>query len=95
MHAAWSGITAQSRDDPGHVASNVGGTLELVRQAGSAGTHTFVGLGSQAEYGSYDEPLREDLIPHPTSLYGVAKLCTADLSRACARPTACAGPGCA
>ena len=66
---------AASRDDPRHVAANVGGTLELVRQAGEAGVRAFVGLGSQAEYGPYDEPLREDLTPRPVSLYGIAKLC--------------------
>jgi UDP-glucose 4-epimerase len=81
VHAAWSGISAASRDDPRHVAANVGGTLELVRQAGEAGVRAFIGLGSQAEYGPYDEPLREDLMPRPVSLYGTAKLCTADLTR--------------
>lgn len=81
VHAAWSGISASSRDDPGHVAANVGGTLELVRQAGEAGVRTFVGLGSQAEYGLCDVPLREDMIPRPSSLYGAAKLATADLTR--------------
>jgi UDP-glucose 4-epimerase len=81
VHAAWSGIGAASRDDPSHVAANVGGTLELVRQAGEAGVRVFIGLGSQAEYGPYDEPLREDLTPRPVSLYGIAKLCTADLTR--------------
>jgi UDP-glucose 4-epimerase len=81
VHAAWSGITAGSRDDPRHVAANVGGALELVRQAGEAGTRAFIGLGSQAEYGPHDVPLREDLTPEPVSLYGVAKLATADLTR--------------
>src|SRR3954452_21774129 len=81
VHAAWSGISASSRDDPRHVAANVGGTLELVRQAGEAGVRAFIGLGSQAEYGPYDEPLREELIPRPTSLYGAAKLATAKLTR--------------
>ena len=65
VHAAWSGVTASSRDDPRHVAPNVGGTLELVRQAGEAGMRAFVGLGSQAEYGPCDEPLREDMRPAP------------------------------
>jgi UDP-glucose 4-epimerase len=82
VHAAWSGISAASRDDPRHVAANVGGTLELVRQAGEAGVRGFIGLGSQAEYGPYDEPLREDLAPRPVSLYGTAKLATSDLTRA-------------
>jgi UDP-glucose 4-epimerase len=81
VHTAWSGITASRRDDPSHVATNVGGTLELVRQSGEAGVRVFVGLGSQAEYGPYDETLREDLTPRPVSLYGIAKLCTADLTR--------------
>jgi nucleoside-diphosphate-sugar epimerase len=81
VHTAWSGIAASSRDDPRHVPANVGGTLELVRQAGEAGVRAFIGLGSQAEYGPYDEPLREDLTPRPVSLYGTAKLCTADLTR--------------
>ncbi len=52
-----------------------------MRQAGEAGARAFVGLGSQAEYGPYDEPLREDLTPRPISLYGIAKLATADLTR--------------
>jgi UDP-glucose 4-epimerase len=81
VHAAWSGISASSRDDPAHVAANVGGTLELVRRAGEAGVRAFVGLGSQAEYGPRDEPLREDMSPQPVSLYGAAKLATAELTR--------------
>ena len=81
VHAAWSGVAAAGRDDPRTVAGNVGGTLELVRQAADAGVRVFVGLGSQAEYGPYDEPLREDLTPRPVSLYGMAKLCTAELTR--------------
>ncbi len=81
VHAAWSGVAAADRDDPRHVAPNIGGTLELVRQAGEAGSRAFVGLGSQAEYGPYDEPLREELTPRPVSLYGAAKLCTAELTR--------------
>jgi nucleoside-diphosphate-sugar epimerase len=80
VHAAWSGISASSRDDPRHVSANVGGTLELVRQAGEAGVRAFVGLGSQAEYGLHDEPLREDMTPRPVSLYGAAKLATAGLA---------------
>lgn len=81
VHTAWAGITASSRDDPAHVAANVGGSLSLVHQAAQGGCGVFIGLGSQAEYGSYDEPLREDLEPHPDSLYGAAKLCTGELTR--------------
>jgi UDP-glucose 4-epimerase len=81
IHAAWSGVLARDRDDPRHVARNVGGTLELVRQTGEAGVRAFVGLGSQAEYGPYDEPLREDLAARPASLYGRSKLHAAELTR--------------
>ena len=81
IHAAWSGVLAHDRDDPRHVARNVGGTLELVRQAGETGVRAFVGLGSQAEYGPYDEPLREDLTARPVSLYGRSKLHAAELTR--------------
>jgi UDP-glucose 4-epimerase len=85
VHAAWSGVTAAERDDPGRAFRNIEGTLELVRQAGETGVRTFIGLGSQAEYGPHDEPLREDLTPRPASLYGAAKLCTARLTeRMCA-----------
>ena len=64
VHAAWSGV-ARTRAATTRAMSraNVGGTLELVRQAGEAGVRAFVGLGSQAEYGPYDEPLREDMPP--------------------------------
>jgi UDP-glucose 4-epimerase len=85
VHAAWSGVTATERDEPGRALQNIAGTLELVRQAGASGVRTFVGLGSQAEYGPHDEPLREGLIPRPTSLYGHAKLCTARLSEGMCR----------
>jgi UDP-glucose 4-epimerase len=81
VHAAWSGVVAADRDDPRYVARNVDGTLELVRHAGEAGARAFVGLGSQAEYGPYDEPLREDLTPRPVSVYGASKLRTAELTR--------------
>jgi nucleoside-diphosphate-sugar epimerase len=80
VHAAWSGVTVEARDDPAHVPANVGGTLELLRQAGEAGVQAFVGLGSQAEYGPYDETLHEGLTARPTTLYGRAKLCSARLA---------------
>jgi len=75
FHLAWSGVTGAFRNDTDQITRNVSGSLELFEAARAAGMKTWVGVGSQAEYGPVSGTLREDLTPHPETAYGVAKLC--------------------
>jgi UDP-glucose 4-epimerase len=72
-HAAWRGVANFDRDAPSQV-DNIGWTAALVAQAAAAGASTFLGLGSQAEYGPKSTVIGPDDQPAPTTLYGEAKL---------------------
>ena len=74
-HCAWEGVTGAYRNDPAQITRNVAGSLELFEAARDAGMTTWVGVGSQAEYGAVEGKLSEDLPPQPVTAYGVAKLC--------------------
>jgi nucleoside-diphosphate-sugar epimerase len=87
FHAGWYGVAAAFRNDPEQITRNLQGTAELVSAAAEAGCRTFVGLGSQAEYGPQNRILRESDPTEPTSTYGVAKLCALWASRHLARQT--------
>jgi UDP-glucose 4-epimerase len=73
FHLAWSGITAGTRNAPDAFIGNIVFSLQLFRIAQEAGCGTWVGLGSQAEYGAQSRTVCEALAPRPDSLYGIAK----------------------
>ena len=75
IHLAWDGVGNRFHDDE-RQARNIERTLGLLRTAHRAGARTFVGLGSQAEYGPCQGPVAEDYPTRPASLYGAAKLST-------------------
>lgn len=81
LHLAWSGVSNQARNDPGQ-GGNVGHTLALVEAAAKAGAKSFLGLGSQAEYGPCGHAIDEDTPCRPTTLYGEAKLAAARAAEA-------------
>lgn len=74
MHLAWSGTTGSARDDDAIQKENILGTIDAVNLAKKLGCHTFVGVGSQAEYGRYNICINETFVPHPETAYGKAKL---------------------
>jgi len=74
FHLAWSGVAGQDRNDPRQVDDNLLPTIELVRLAARCGARTWVGLGSQAEYGPHAGPISEETPARPTTLYGKVKL---------------------
>src|SRR2546423_2693342 len=76
FHLAWYGVGGRQRDDDAHLDKNFVGSVALLRLAVELGVRTFVGLGSQAEYGPQDRVLDEDARTEPVNAYGVAKLCT-------------------
>jgi nucleoside-diphosphate-sugar epimerase len=80
FHLAWFGVTAEYRNDPAQIATNVVGTLNLWKLAREKGCRHWIGLGSQAEYGPSDAVLHENLIARPATAYGVAKLASGMLT---------------
>ena len=73
FHLAWSGVTADFRNQTNQISTNLVGSLQFWELAKDCGCKHWIGLGSQAEYGLYKEVLREDLPARPVSAYGVAK----------------------
>jgi nucleoside-diphosphate-sugar epimerase len=80
VHLAWAGVPGRDRDDP-RQAANVYATTSLLDAVRAAGCRTWIGFGSQAEYGMTDLPLTEDAPTTPSTLYGMSKLCTGWLCR--------------
>ena len=75
FHLAWGGVTGAYRNDPAQITRNVAGSLELFEAVHRAGMRTWVGVGSQAEYGAVNGVLSEDTMLRPETAYGVAKHC--------------------
>ncbi len=81
FHLAWYGVTAKDRNDPRQITHNVKGSLDLWEMLHQSGCSTWIGLGSQAEYGPHDGILREDTPTNPKTAYGVAKLAVGHLTQ--------------
>lgn len=75
FHLAWQGVTDAFRNDSAQITCNVSGSLALFEAVCEAGCRTWIGVGSQAEYGALEGVLSEERTPHPVTAYGVAKLC--------------------
>ena len=81
FHLAWRGSFGGDRENLEVQIDNVRATLAAVRLANRLGCSTFIGAGSQAEYGRVDGVLSPDTGAFPETGYGVAKLCAGQLSR--------------
>lgn len=75
LHLAWDGVKGANRNHPVQL-SNVSTAIDLFRLAGEIGCASFVGLGSQAEYGLLSGRIDERAPTRPTTTYGAAKLAT-------------------
>ncbi|NLL91888.1 MAG: NAD(P)-dependent oxidoreductase [Ruminococcaceae bacterium] len=73
MHLAWEKTVGSGRDDVDTQLKNIQHTLDAIKLAKRAGCKTFVGAGSQAEYGVQKVNLTPELAVQPTSGYGIAK----------------------
>ncbi|MCM1100966.1 MAG: NAD-dependent epimerase/dehydratase family protein [Acetatifactor muris] len=81
FHLAWEGTTGAARNDMYLQNQNVRYALDAVRAAQRFGCHTFIGAGSQAEYGRAQEILRPDTPVCPETGYGIGKLCAGQMTR--------------
>lgn len=79
IHLAWNGVLGGERNNP-FQWRNVNSTLELLELGKRINVKTFIGLGSQAEYGPSQNKIDELCPTNPTTLYGASKLATQILS---------------
>lgn len=73
LHLAWSGVKGADRNSLLQFR-NVSATTNLFEAALEAGCRTFIGLGSQGEYGPQPGRISPTAATKPTTLYGAAKL---------------------
>lgn len=81
FHIAWT-MTGNRNADNIAQADNIHYSLEAIRSAKALGCTTFVGAGSQAEYGSLNlEKISPDSPADPVQPYGIAKYAAGKLVR--------------
>lgn len=80
-HFAWAGTTGAARNNVHLQNQNVEYALDAVETAKRFGCHTFIGAGSQAEYGRVEGLLKPDTPAFPEMGYGIAKLCAGQMTR--------------
>jgi len=76
FHLAWHGVGNRYRNESDQIDRNLFASLSLFRLALQIGCQTWIGTGSQAEYGPYNQICDENVPTRPTNLYGTVKLCT-------------------
>ena len=81
FHLAWMAPFGKDRDNLDLQLENVKASLAAVRFARDLGCSSFIGTGSQAEYGRVEGILSSDTPTFPETGYGIAKLCTGQLTR--------------
>ena len=81
FHFAWGGTSGAMRNNFEIQQKNVEYTLDAVELAKRLGCKTFVGAGSQAEYGRVEGKLSPDTPCTPENEYGKAKLKAGNESR--------------
>lgn len=74
FHFAWGGTSGAMRNNAAIQQKNVQYTLDAVNLAKALGCKSFVGAGSQAEYGRAEGALSPDTPCKPENEYGKAKL---------------------
>lgn len=81
FHFGWAGTFGNERNDMHLQNKNVKYTLDAVDLAKRCGCTTFLGAGSQAEFGRVEGKLSKDVPANPENGYGIAKLCAGQMSR--------------
>ena len=81
FHLAWMAPFGKERENLPLQLENVKFSLDAVSFAKALGCTTFVGAGSQAEYGRVKGKLSPDTPTFPETGYGAAKLCAGQMTR--------------
>ncbi len=80
-HFAWAATIGEGRNDMKLQTANIEYALDAVGLAARLGCHTFIGAGSQAEYGRCGTRLSDKTPAFPENGYGMAKLCAGQMTR--------------
>lgn len=81
IHLAWAGTFGVARQHEDLQIQSIQYTLDCAKLAHRLGCHTFLGVGSQAEYGRVDGVIKYDTPTNPDTPYGIAKLAACRMSR--------------
>lgn len=81
IHLAWKSTKSSERNNPVSQVCNIQYSLDSINLAKRLGCHTYMGAGSQAQYGKKNEILTEDISMNPDTGYGMAKLCAEQMTR--------------
>ena len=81
FHLAWMAPFGEGRNNLGLQLENVKASLAAVHFAKALGCTSFIGAGSQAEYGRVTGKLSSDTPVFPETGYGIAKLCAGQMTR--------------
>lgn len=84
-HLAWAGTFGADRNNKELQKKNVEYTLDAVKLAHRLGCRSFIGVGSQAEYGRVSGVLTHETPCNPENEYGINKLEAGIKSRELAR----------
>ncbi|GHV49177.1 CDP-abequose synthase [Bacteroidia bacterium] len=74
IHCAWSGVNSYYRENLDVQLSNMKLFSQLLYIAEKVSVNKFISLGSQAEYGQFEECIDENYPVNPTTKYGIIKL---------------------
>lgn len=81
FHLAWIAPFGDDRNNVKLQLENINASINAVKFAKELGCSTFIGVGSQAEYGSCQEKLSPQTPVFPETGYGISKLCSGQLTR--------------
>lgn len=84
-HFAWDGTFGEDRNNLLKQTLNIKYTLDAIELASKLGCKTFIGAGSQAEYGRVNGLIYPNTSTFPENGYGIAKLAAGQMSRIEAR----------
>ncbi len=85
-HLAWNGSAGADREDYKIQLSNLGFTNAAINAAVACGCGSFVGAGSQAEYGVCKQlAVEDDTLANPFMMYGAAKNATCNMGKLLAK----------
>lgn len=80
-HFAWKGTVGDARNDMNLQVQNIKFAVDAVEAAKKLGCKTFIGAGSQAEYGRVSGVLHANTPVKPENGYGMAKLCAGQMTK--------------
>ncbi|WP_432204658.1 NAD-dependent epimerase/dehydratase family protein [Cetobacterium somerae] len=81
-HFAWEGTTKSERNDIFLQDKNITTSITALKMAKELGCHTFVGAGSQAEFGRVDkDKISPETSANPEIAYGIAKYSACKLTQ--------------